>query len=1074
MATGKIVGQIEVSEGNIKILGVDGVVREPGFEGYLYENEQVISEDPTALFQIKFLALPEASAYTGVFRILADGSVIHGRDAMESIASDESLVEILETAEVKEDSEDLETAAGEEEAEGSTAFTETDIVADSSVLGFNRGENSELGFGITEYGSEDSTNGVALPAITSPNNTIFDENDTDPVMQVKASGASAIEYSISGLDSDLFDINPLTGLLTFKDSPDYENPKDFNEDNEYNMYVTATDSFGNYTTQLLSVFVNNVNEPVTAYDDTVDAIEDIVLNSTINLNENDYDVDGDDLTVEAGTYTTAQGGTIVIAEDGSYTYTPKTNFNGTDSVNYTVTDGEFSDVGTLTINVVPANDAPVITDGPDIDSLNETNAALIATGTMTVSDVDTTDNVTASVDGIVVTGTSDRTDAAAPTDAQLKAMFSVTPTDIIDGTENSDTLTWNFNSGSEAFDYLAAGETLILTYTVKATDDAGTPLSDTETVTITITGTNDKPTIESNTIYATEDIDYTITLADFIGFDDIDGDEMSAIRIDTLPSNGVLNLDGDPVAVGDEISVVDINSGLLYLTTPNNGSDTSFTFSASDGTDWSSSQTMNIDITPVTDTVKTDTLSVIMDVLPPVIDTSTLTMSDDINTASNIFETADGLKLTGPVGTVVQVNTEGNGLGIDSNSGSGDARDIDGALTEWLQIEFPTSTTLNTINIDIKHASDDVMTIQLYDASAAAITSGITYQIDGKGTVYILGSDGLIDGSLLSGNAAHTITISSTTAFAKMLISDDDSGASAGTDGFSVLNVYGTVSSTPDSYDSVIHLNGLGLGDTDGSEEISTITLSGFPAGSTITLSDGVTEIEADGYGNWVIDAADLGLSSTLTDLNDVEMTLTSPIAISSTFVPTVDIVTTEIGAGVPDSHTILGGTADDVLTGEEGNDYIDGGAGDDIIIGGEGNDYIDGGAGDDTIDGGAGNDTIEYDTLDTLIDAGDGSDALIGNAETINLANVDNIEVIQLSSGATVIGSGDANAINPSDVMDATDGNNTLVIESSDEGAYTINVDTTLLQFSENVDGYNIYTDDTVTLKIEDSIIVE
>jgi len=71
MTTGKIVGQIEVSEGNIKILGVDGVVREPGFEGYLYENEQVISEDPTALFQIKFLALPEASAYTGVFRILA-------------------------------------------------------------------------------------------------------------------------------------------------------------------------------------------------------------------------------------------------------------------------------------------------------------------------------------------------------------------------------------------------------------------------------------------------------------------------------------------------------------------------------------------------------------------------------------------------------------------------------------------------------------------------------------------------------------------------------------------------------------------------------------------------------------------------------------------------------------------------------------------------------------------------------------------------------------------------------------------------------------------------------------------
>ena len=49
-------------------------------------------------------------------------------------------------------------------------------------------------------------------------------------------------------------------------------------------------------------------------------------------------------------------------------------------------------------------------------------------------------------------------------------------------------LTWNFNSGSEAFDFLATGETLILTYTVSATDDDGIPLSDTETVTVTITG----------------------------------------------------------------------------------------------------------------------------------------------------------------------------------------------------------------------------------------------------------------------------------------------------------------------------------------------------------------------------------------------------------------------------------------------------------------------------------------------------------------------------------------------------------------------------------------------------------
>ncbi|WP_415776730.1 hypothetical protein, partial [Arcobacter cloacae] len=32
-------------------------------------------------------------------------------------------------------------------------------------------------------------------------------------------------------------------------------------------------------------------------------------------------------------------------------------------------------------------------------------------------------------------------------------------------------MTWTFDSGSETFDYLASGETLTLTYTIKAMDD---------------------------------------------------------------------------------------------------------------------------------------------------------------------------------------------------------------------------------------------------------------------------------------------------------------------------------------------------------------------------------------------------------------------------------------------------------------------------------------------------------------------------------------------------------------------------------------------------------------------------
>ena len=204
-------------------------------------------------------------------------------------------------------------------------------------------------------------------------------------------------------------------------------------------------------------------------------------------------------------------GNILIALEGStnlsYLDVNATEFgSGSDAVVDLLMDG--ADVGLTTTaeNVfsltlvpaasAPANNAPVITDGPDTAGLAETDAALTSTGTLTVSDADTADTVTASVDSLVVSGTSDRLDPAAPTDGELLAMFSVTPTAILDGTQTTNTLTWDFNSGTETFDYLATGETLILTYTIKADDTAA---SDTETVTITITGTNDAATVSAAT-----------------------------------------------------------------------------------------------------------------------------------------------------------------------------------------------------------------------------------------------------------------------------------------------------------------------------------------------------------------------------------------------------------------------------------------------------------------------------------------------------------------------------------------------------------------------------------------------
>ncbi len=64
---------------------------------------------------------------------------------------------------------------------------------------------------------------------------------------------------------------------------------------------------------------------------------------------------------------------------------------------------------------------------------------------------------------------------------------------VIGNTTETGTITWAFNSASEAFNYLAAGETLTLTYTITATDSQSA--TDAQQVTITITGTNDAPNI---------------------------------------------------------------------------------------------------------------------------------------------------------------------------------------------------------------------------------------------------------------------------------------------------------------------------------------------------------------------------------------------------------------------------------------------------------------------------------------------------------------------------------------------------------------------------------------------------
>ena len=91
------------------------------------------------------------------------------------------------------------------------------------------------------------------------------------------------------------------------------------------------------------------------------------------------------------------------------------------------------------------------------------------------------------------------TDKNEPINQLLKDMLAITQTPI-DGTSQTGTINWTFDSKGETFDYLASGETLTLTYTIKASDDNNPIASDTQTITITIVGTNDTPKVLADNI----------------------------------------------------------------------------------------------------------------------------------------------------------------------------------------------------------------------------------------------------------------------------------------------------------------------------------------------------------------------------------------------------------------------------------------------------------------------------------------------------------------------------------------------------------------------------------------------
>ena len=182
-------------------------------------------------------------------------------------------------------------------------------------------------------------------------------------------------------------------------------------------YTVSDGSGGPTSTATAWVDIDN-RAPVAAADSAT-VLEDGSV--TIAVLGNDSDPDGDGLKI------LSQGGALfgtVALVGNTLVYTPNANAWGTDTFSYTIGDGLFEATGTVSVNVTPVNDAPVVTDNAFI--VNPGSAFTASIAELLGDDFD--------ADGDVLTLVGFGTPSAGSVVNNGNGTFTYTPTPGFEGT----------------------------------------------------------------------------------------------------------------------------------------------------------------------------------------------------------------------------------------------------------------------------------------------------------------------------------------------------------------------------------------------------------------------------------------------------------------------------------------------------------------------------------------------------------------------------------------------------------------------------------------------------------------
>ncbi|WP_428792670.1 VCBS domain-containing protein, partial [Vibrio splendidus] len=479
--------------------------------------------------------------------------------------------------------------------------------------------------------------------------------------------------SISGTNGDLtIDAN---GHWVFTANNAF-NQLNLGDKVEETFTVTSVDG----TPSTIKVTINGANDAATVSSASVAVDEtDTAISTSGTLTSTDVDNPDNTFTPDAITGT---NGNLTIDANGHWTFTANSAFNQLnvgDKVDETFTvasvDGTPS---TIKVTINGTNDKAAVSSATV--AIDETDKAVITSGTLISVDVDNQDN-------------------------------AFTP-DSIAGTIGGLTIDanghWTFTANS-AFNQLNVGDKVEETFTVNSVD--GTP----STIKVTINGTNDAATVSTATV-AIDETDKAVTTSGTLTSTDVDNPDNTFTPDSISGTNGNLTIDAN----GHWVFTA--NSAFNQLNVGDKVEET-FTVNSVDGTP----STIKVTINGTNDAATVSTATVAVDETDTAVTTSGTLTNTDIDNPDNTF-TPDSIS-----GTNGDLTIDANGHWNFTANSVFNQLNIGDKVEETFTVSSVDGTP-STIKITINGTNDKATvssaTVTIDETDKAVTTSGTLTSTD--------------------------------------------------------------------------------------------------------------------------------------------------------------------------------------------------------------------------------------------------------------------------------------------------------------------------------------------------------